>query len=73
MILLGVAVGGLGFGLLAPMFFVTAGLRFDLDALRADDLLLVPLLIGVILATRALPTRLCLRVLPAAMCRRRSC
>ncbi len=52
-----------GFGLLAPMFFVTAGLRFDLDALRGGGLVLVPLLLVAMVATRALPGLLFLRVL----------
>lgn len=53
-----------GFGLLAPMFFVTAGLRFDLDALRGDGLLLVPVLLLAMLATRALPSLLFVRLMP---------
>ncbi len=51
-----------GFGLLAPMFFVTAGLRFDVAALRDAGLLLVPLLLGAMLLTRALPTLLFVRL-----------
>lgn len=54
-----------GFGLLAPMFFVTAGLRFDLGALTgsAGSLVLVPLLLVAMIATRALPALLFSRIL----------
>jgi Kef-type K+ transport system membrane component KefB len=52
-----------GFGLLAPMFFVAAGLRFDLGALSGDGLVLVPLLLVAMLLTRALPSLLFLRLL----------
>ncbi len=54
-----------GFGVLAPLFFVTAGLRFDLGALAdsAQDLVLVPVLLVAMIATRALPTLLFVRML----------
>lgn len=47
----------IGFGLMAPLFFVTAGLRFDLGALAgsAEALALVPLVLVAMIATRALP------------------
>ncbi len=52
-----------GFGLLAPMFFVGAGLRFDVGALSGDGLVLVPMLLAAMIATRALPSLLFLRLL----------
>lgn len=52
-----------GFGLLAPMFFVAAGVRFDAGALADAGLLLVPVLLVAMLATRAIPTLLFWRVL----------
>ena len=47
----------IGFGLMAPLFFVTAGLRFDLGALAgsSEALALVPLALVAMIATRALP------------------
>lgn len=47
----------IGFGLMAPLFFVTAGLRFDLGALAgsAEALALVPLALVAMIATRTLP------------------
>lgn len=53
-------LGVVGFGVLAPVFFVTAGLRLDLGALAdsAADLVLVPVLLVAMIATRALPTLL---------------
>ena len=55
----------IGFGLMAPLFFVTAGLRFDLGALvgSADGLALVPLALLAMVAARALPAVLFWRVL----------
>jgi len=55
----------IGFGLMAPLFFVTAGLRFDLGALvgSADALVLVPLALAAMIATRALPAFCFARVL----------
>ena len=50
----------IGFGLMAPLFFVTAGLRFDLGALAGstEALALVPLALVAMIATRALPALL---------------
>lgn len=46
----------IGFGVLAPIFFVASGLRFDLAALAdGASLALVPLLIVAMLLARALP------------------
>lgn len=55
----------IGFGLLVPIFFVTAGVTFDLAALAssAADLVLVPVLLVAMIATRALPTLLFVRML----------
>lgn len=53
----------IGFGLLAPMLFVTAGLRFDVAALADAGLPLVPLLLTAMIATRAMPSLLFLRLL----------
>ncbi len=55
----------IGFGLLVPIFFVTAGLNFDLAALAtsAADLALVPILLVTMIVTRALPTLLFGRML----------
>lgn len=54
-----------GFGLLVPIFFVTTGVTFDLGALAdsAADLVLVPILLVAMVATRALPTLLFARML----------
>jgi Kef-type K+ transport system membrane component KefB len=47
----------IGFGFLVPVFFVTSGLRFDLDALLADrsTLALVPIFLAALLLARGLP------------------
>jgi len=51
---------GIGYGFLVPVFFVTSGLRFDLDALfsGASTLLLVPVFLLALLVTRGLPALL---------------
>jgi Kef-type K+ transport system membrane component KefB len=48
---------GMGFGLLIPVFFVTVGLRFDLDALLEDssNLAMVPIFLAALLVVRGLP------------------
>lgn len=58
----------IGFGLLVSIFFVTAGLTFDLAALAssAADLVLVPVLLIAMIGTRALPTLLFGRMLTKA-------
>jgi len=50
----------MGFGLFIPVFFVTSGLRFDLDALFADaaTLLHVPAFLAALLVARGLPALL---------------
>ena len=46
-----------GFGFFIPVFFVTVGLRFDLDALLDDpaNLAMVPIFLVALLAVRGLP------------------
>ena len=46
-----------GFGFFIPAFFVTSGVRFDLDALTASasSLLMVPIFLLALLAARGLP------------------
>jgi Kef-type K+ transport system membrane component KefB len=46
-----------GFGFFIPAFFVTSGVRFDLDALTASasSLLMVPVFLGALLCVRGLP------------------
>jgi Kef-type K+ transport system membrane component KefB len=48
---------GIGFGFLIPVFFVTSGIRFDLDALLDDpsNLVMVPIFLAALLAVRGLP------------------
>lgn len=50
----------IGFGFLIPVFFVTSGLRYDLDALLASPSTMarVPLFLGAILLVRGLPALL---------------
>jgi Kef-type K+ transport system membrane component KefB len=49
-----------GFGIFIPVFFVTSGLQFDLDALFAtgSTLALVPVLLAALLLVRGLPALL---------------
>jgi Kef-type K+ transport system membrane component KefB len=46
-----------GFGVFIPVFFVTSGLRFDLDALLADasNLAMVPIFLAALVVVRGLP------------------
>jgi Kef-type K+ transport system membrane component KefB len=46
-----------GFGVFIPAFFVTSGVRFDLDALTSStsNLLMVPIFLAALLAARGLP------------------
>lgn len=46
-----------GYGFVIPVFFVTSGLRFDLDALTASPsaLVRVPLFLGALLVVRGVP------------------
>ena len=56
-----------GFGFFIPAFFVTSGVRFDLDALTASasSLLMVPIFLLALLAARGLPAIVYRRVLDA--------
>src|ERR671926_477952 len=56
-----------GFGVFIPAFFVTSGVRFDLDALTAStsSLLMVPIFLAALLVARGLPARANRRVLDA--------
>jgi Kef-type K+ transport system membrane component KefB len=47
----------MGFGFFIPVFFVTVGLRFDLDALLEDpaNVAMVPIFLAALLAVRGLP------------------
>jgi Kef-type K+ transport system membrane component KefB len=47
----------MGFGFFIPVFFVTSGIRFDLDALTADasSLVMVPVFLAALLVVRGLP------------------
>ena len=56
-----------GFGVFIPAFFVTSGVRFDLDALTASasSLLMVPIFLLALLAARGLPAIVYRRVLDA--------
>ena len=55
----------MGFGFFIPVFFVTSGVRFDLDALVADasNLAMVPVFLLALLAVRGVPALLYGRVL----------
>jgi Kef-type K+ transport system membrane component KefB len=55
----------IGFGFFIPVFFVTSGVRFDLEALLAEasNLAMVPVFLGALLVVRGLPALLYRRVL----------
>jgi Kef-type K+ transport system membrane component KefB len=55
----------MGFGFFIPAFFVTSGVRFDLDALiaNASNLAMVPIFLAALLAVRGVPALLYRRVL----------
>jgi len=61
-------LGAVGFGVFVPAFFVTSGVRFDLDALVSDlgTLARVPLYLACLLAVRGLPALLYRRVVGSA-------
>jgi Kef-type K+ transport system membrane component KefB len=54
-----------GFGFFIPVFFVTSGVRFDLEALTASasSLVMVPVFLAALLAVRGLPALLYRRVI----------
>ena len=58
----------IGFGFFIPVFFVTSGVRFDLDALLDDpsNLAMVPVFLAALLVVRGLPAL----ALPRALDRR---
>jgi Kef-type K+ transport system membrane component KefB len=55
----------MGFGLFIPVFFVSSGVAYDLDALvaSASTLLMVPVFLAALLAVRGLPALLYRRLL----------
>jgi Kef-type K+ transport system membrane component KefB len=55
----------IGFGFFIPVFFVTSGVRFDLDALTASasNLAMVPVFLAALLVVRGLPAVVYRRVL----------
>jgi Kef-type K+ transport system membrane component KefB len=55
----------MGFGFFIPVFFVTSGVRFDLDALvaKASNLAMVPVFLVALLIVRGVPALLYRRVL----------
>jgi len=57
---LGVKLEAIGFGFLIPVYFVTSGVRFDLDALTSDAsiLLRVPVFLVALLVVRGVPALL---------------
>ena len=58
----------IGFGFFIPVFFVTSGVRFDLDALTASasNVAMVPVFLGALLLARGLPALVYRRVLDGA-------
>jgi Kef-type K+ transport system membrane component KefB len=59
-------LAAVGFGVFIPVFFVTTGVRFDLDALLADadTIVMVPIFLAALLAVRGLPALLYRGYLP---------
>jgi Kef-type K+ transport system membrane component KefB len=57
----------IGFGFFIPVFFVTSGVQFDLDALvaEASNVAMVPVFLAALLAVRGLPALLYRRLLDA--------
>jgi Kef-type K+ transport system membrane component KefB len=56
-----------GFGIFIPVFFVTSGVSYDLDALlsSASSVLMVPIFLAALVAARGLPALLYRRLLDA--------
>ena len=65
----------MGFGLFIPVFFVTSGIRYDLQALLAkpSNLLMVPLFLAALLAVRGIPRSTGARRWLRRSCRPRRC
>jgi Kef-type K+ transport system membrane component KefB len=57
----------IGFGFFIPVFFVTSGVRFDLEALvaEASNLAMVPIFLAALLVVRGVPALLYRRLLDA--------
>jgi Kef-type K+ transport system membrane component KefB len=57
----------IGFGFFIPVFFVTSGVRFDLEALtaQASNLVMVPIFLAALVAVRGLPALLYRRTVGA--------
>jgi Kef-type K+ transport system membrane component KefB len=56
-----------GFGIFIPVFFVTSGIKYDLNALTssASNVLMVPIFLAALVAARGLPALLYRRLLDA--------
>jgi Kef-type K+ transport system membrane component KefB len=56
-----------GFGIFIPVFFVTSGVNYDLDALfsSASNVVMVPIFLAALVAARGLPALLYRRLLDA--------
>jgi Kef-type K+ transport system membrane component KefB len=59
-------LAAIGFGVFIPIFFVTSGVRFDLEALVADTdtIVMVPIFLAALVAVRGLPALLYRGYLP---------
>jgi Kef-type K+ transport system membrane component KefB len=57
----------IGFGIFIPVFFVTSGVNYDLDALlsSASNVIMVPIFLAALVAARGLPALLYRRLLDA--------
>jgi Kef-type K+ transport system membrane component KefB len=57
----------IGFGFFIPVFFVTSGVRYDLDALvaEASNLVMLPIFLAALVLVRGLPALLYRRVIDA--------
>jgi Kef-type K+ transport system membrane component KefB len=55
----------IGFGVFIPVFFVTSGVRYDLNALTASpsNVIMVPIFLAALLAVRGLPALVYRRVI----------
>jgi Kef-type K+ transport system membrane component KefB len=60
-------LAAIGFGFFIPVFFVTTGVRFDLNALFASTkaLIMVPIFLAALLVVRGLPAIMYKRFLPS--------